>query len=277
MRRILTLAVCASVLCFIAGVAFADCTATCSSGTCTFDGILNTPLGAAVLSVDAQCRLLVGNVGGSGQDGVVQENLNSQYMVTTVATPNFSGSLLGTKAAITQVGTVNGVPNQVVSVTQIVNVTGDMLRMDMDCAYIQVESYSTEIYDNGGLVFAQSPTTEPPVLLFPKGDFIAMACALLPNGDLYTTMSFAGPTPFTLQTRDGNIGPLTGTCVKMRGYRPARVPTMQQAIENRFTNTGTMPIVSLYAGPLPSQDTVCPLAPVPVRPTTWGAVKALYR
>jgi len=61
------------------------CTSSCSSSqNCTFDGIENVALGAATLQVDANCHLIVSNLGGSGQDGVSQINLppNIEEVVT---------------------------------------------------------------------------------------------------------------------------------------------------------------------------------------------------
>jgi len=275
--RILLIAV-ASLGLVVPVAARADCSGSCSGGNCTFDGILNTPIGAASLSIDASCNLVVSGIGSSLTDGVIQGGLNSVYMITTLATPNFSGSALGTRADIRQVGTVNGQPNHEISITRIQNVGGGTVRMDMDCGAIQVAAYSTEVYDNNTLVYAQTPTADTPILLFPQADMEAMACALLPDGDLYTTVRFGGSIPITLQTASGNLGPFTGSCVKIRGYSPALVPTLQEAIENRFKDTGPVSIVSLYAGALPAtNDVVCPGAPVPVRPTSWGSVKILYR
>lgn len=261
----------------VARGAHADCSATCAAGACTFDGIHNAGLGAGALSVDGSCRLVVGGIGSSWLDGVVQDGLASVYMVTELATPNFSLSGLGTAAQIRQIGVVNGVSGREISTSRVINVSGSTIRMDMDCGAIAVAAYSTEIYSNGALVYAQPPNINPPVLLFPKGDMVAMACALLTNGDLYTTVSFGGDVPFTLQTPSGNLGPFTGQCVKLRGFSPALLPTLQEAIENRFKNTGPVTIASLFAGSLPASERVCLGAPVPARARTWGAVKMLYR
>ena len=267
----------AAALAFAPPARAGGCSASCSAGNCTLDGIMNVPLGSGSLSIDASCHLLVSGIGPSGTDGVVQNGLGSVYMVTTLVTPNFSGSILGTEADIRQVGTAGGVAGRELSLTKIQNVNGTTVRLEMDCAAIMVAAYATEIYDASGLVYAQAPTGDNPVLLFPRGDMEAMACALLPDGDLYTTVRFGGAIPITIQTTSGNLGPFTGTCVKMRGYSPAVVPTLQEAIENRFRNTGDVAIASLFAGALPGTDMVCPMAPVPVRGSTWGSIKVLYR
>ena len=115
------------------------------------------------------------------------------------------------------------------------------------------------------------------ILLFPKPDVVAMACALLPNGELYTTLKLGGDVPIQIQSGLEILGPYTGSCVQMRGYNAELLPTKQEAIENRFADTGPIQIQSLFAGSLPTVDTVCPLAPVPARARTWGALKAFYR
>lgn len=254
----------------------ADCTASCTTNMCTFDGILNAPLGAATLSV-AECRLVIDGVSGTGQDGAVQDGLQSTYMVTRLATPNFSGSIQGTRADIRQVGVVNKEPGREISVTTIVNFDGASVRLKMDCAAVGVTSYAVEIYNAGPLVHAQPLATDTPILLFPKVDIQAMACAILPDGELYTTIAFGSATPLTIQTTQGMLGPFTGDCIKLRGFNPASMPTLQSAIENRFRNTGPVTITSLFAGPLPAVDHVCPDAQVPVRVSTWGRIKILYR
>ena len=261
---------------FVPGRTEAACDGSCSPPACTLNGIPNTPLGVASLSIDDGCHLLVSNIGSNGFDGVVQSVPNCVYMVTQLVTPNFSGSILGTRADITQIGAAGGVAGRTISVTTIANVSGALMRVDMDCSTIAVTAYSTEIYNAGGLVYSQPPTVEPPILLFPKSDVVAMACALLPNGDLYTTLKLLSEVPIQIQTSQGTLGPYTGGCIKMSGYNPALVPTLQEAIENRFRNTGTIEIESLYAGDLPDIDTVCPLAMVPIRAHTWGRLKALY-
>lgn len=257
--------------------AAAGCSASCGGGTCTFDGILNFPAGAASLSVDGSCRLVVDGIGSSGLDGVVQAGLSSVYMVTTLATPNFSGSALGTQADIVQVGTAGGQSGREISTTRIANVTGNTLRLEMSCAAIGVTGYSIEVYAAGSLVHTQGLGQDIPILIFPKGDMEAMACALLPGGELYTTIRFGGEVPFTIQTVGGDVGPFNGDCVKLRGFGAADAPTVQEAIDNRFRNTGPVTITSLYAGALPATDHVCPAAPVPARAATWGEVKVIYR
>jgi hypothetical protein len=276
MRACLPLLLLVLVLQASAAPARADCGATCALGNCTFDGITNFPAGSATLSIDA-CNLLVSGVGSSGLDGVVQAGLSSVYMVTTLATPNFSGSVLGTQADIVQVGVVAGQSGREISTTRIANVTGTTLRLEMSCAAIGVTGYAIEIYAAGTLVHSQPLGQDIPILRFPKGDMEAMACALLPGGELYTTIRFGGQVPLTIQTVGGDLGPYEGDCVKLRGFDPADVPTLQEAIDNRFRNTGAVAITSLFAGGLPTVDHVCPAAPVPVRTSSWGTLKVIYR
>jgi hypothetical protein len=216
-------------------------------------------------------------VGSTYLDGVVQGGLSSVYMVTQLATPNFSGSLLGTGMRVRQVGTVDGQAGREISFSSLVNVNGADVVLDMDCGAIGVAAYSTEVYDDGGLVYAQAPTTYPISIRFAKTDVLGMACAILPDGDVYTTVGFAEARGFTIQTLSGTLGPFTGTCLKLRGYTPTDVPTDQSAIENYLKDTGGLVIASLYAGPLPATDHICPTAPVPTRATSWGQIKLLYR
>lgn len=253
------------------------CDGSCAAGTCTFMGILNTPVGASSLSINGSCQLVVSGVGSTYLDGVIQSGLSSVYMVTTLATPNFSGSLLGTGMRVRQVGTVDGQAGREISFTSMVNVNGSDVLLDMDCGAIGVAAYATEIYDAGGLVYAQAPTTYPPAIRFAKTDALGMACAILPDGDVYTTLSFGEPRGFTIQTLSGTLGPFTGTCLKLRGFSPTNVPTSQSAIENYLKDTGGLVIASLYAGPLPATDWVCATAPVPARPSSWGGLKLRYR
>ena len=96
---------------------------TCSGGSCTFFDILNSPLGSATLSLDGE-QLVISNIGGSGQDGVIQSPLDSLFMRTTLASPNFSGSVLGSIAEIRQVGVADGVPGTELMLTKIVNFGG---------------------------------------------------------------------------------------------------------------------------------------------------------
>ena len=42
----------------------------CEENVCTFNGIINTALGDAKLSLSEQCKLIIGNIGSSGEDGI---------------------------------------------------------------------------------------------------------------------------------------------------------------------------------------------------------------
>jgi hypothetical protein len=242
--------------------ALADCSSTCSGGTCLFDGIRNYPLGAASLSLTAECHLRVDGIGSSGFDGVVQDSLGSTYMVTTLGTPNFSGSILGTRAAIRQVGVVDGEDGHEISLTRVTNVDGANVELIMDCGAILVREYIVEIYDGGQLVEERVLHGNAiPYLRFGKVDLEAMACAILGNGDVYTTVRLGNAVPIYI--REGSfVGPFVGSCVRMWGRRPVRVPSLQEAIENRFIDSGPVILTSVFAGALPDTDRVCPEASV---------------
>jgi len=277
-----TLAATAALFLSPSGRAEAECDGSCIGTECTFQGIANAPLGEATLRIEGPpCRLVVDGIGSSGQDGVVQTGLSSDvsscYMVTGLETPNFSGAILSTRVTILQRGVVDGTSGREISELRIRPVTNDLLRIEMDCAAIDVHSYSVEVYHDGELVADEPLTNDIPILHLPKGDVEAIACAILPSGDVYTSVRFGGPVEMTLQTIGGPVGPITGECVRMRGLAPDLLPSMQESIENVFKDTGPVTITSLYAGLLPSVDSVCPEAIVAAEPTSWSRLKARYR
>ena len=227
----------------------ATCDASCEDNQCIFQGLNNVALGNAELSIDEQCRLVVGNIGGSGRDGVVQRGLQTQYMKTTLATPNFSGSRLGTRAEIRQLALVDGVPQETM-LTRIVNFNGDEVRHSIDCSAIRIARYTIEIYDADVLV-KRIDTINPPLMTSPKEDMLSMACGIWPNGDVYTVFRLAKPQPITFLDRQIEGGPFTGDVVFVAGFDPADVPTLQTDIENVFLATGPVVLAAMEAGPIP--------------------------
>jgi hypothetical protein len=114
----------------------------CHNGICVFDGTLNVPLGNASLAVNDQCQLVVKNIGSSGLDGVIQPSfVGATVMTTNLASPNFSGSIQGTKAVVIQHGVVDGKFNEEISIMEVVNFDGANLRISASCQAIGVAGY----------------------------------------------------------------------------------------------------------------------------------------
>jgi hypothetical protein len=233
------------------------CTSSCAGGICTFRDIRNVPLGNATLALNDACQLMVDDIGGSGQDGVVQDQLQSVYMKTTLATPNLSGSLTGTSATIRQVGIVDGQPGKEIMLTRIVNFNDTHIRYSVDCGAVQVAGYSIDIYKGKKHVQHQDLGINPPVLLYPKEDLVSMACGIWPNGDVYTVFRLGSPQPISLQTSPTSTGPFTGDVVFVSAFSPQHLPTQQTAIENVFFATGPVTLASVEAGSLPGAGTPC--------------------
>lgn len=242
----------ATLLSIAAESASSVCTSTCDpDGTCIFGGLKNTPEGNAVLSIDNQCRLVVGNIGGSGLDGVIQTYDPAPFMITRLAVPNFSGSIQGTSAVIKQIGIAGGQPDQEISFLRFVNFNDTDVRIDVNCLEIGASSYSLEVYQGHQLVSFQNLGIDPPVLFLPKEDLVQIACGIRPDGDVYTSFQLLEAQPFTIQTTVANPGPFVGDFVIVNGHSPAVVPTAQTAIDNIFTATGNVTMTSMAAGPLP--------------------------
>ncbi len=245
------------VLVFVGSqVAAQQCLSSCAAdGTCTFDGLLNTPLGDATLSINDQCQMVVQGIGGSGEDGVVQSDLNSTVMSTSLATPNFSGSIIGSKATITQLGVVDGQPDKEVMVTTIVNFNGDDVKTIVDCSAIEVLGYTVEIYQGLVLVSRQNVGVGPPSLFYPREDLLSLTCGIEPNGDVFTAIRLENPQPIRVETPISDPGPFTGDLILVFANKPGLIPTLQTAIQNVFFNTGDVTMSSMFAGALQSRCT----------------------
>lgn len=252
------------------------CNASCKGEGCTFRGLQNTALGGATLSIDPNCRLLIQDVGGSGNDGVSQTGLASSYMKTTLGTPNFSESVLGTSMDIRQVGVVDDDQDQEIMLTRIVNFSGTDLRHSISCSEILVEGYRVWIYNGTELVKFQELGVDPPLLNYPKVDIHWIACGIRPNGDAYTVFRLGSAQSITVVTAP-EPGPFDGDLVFVEAFSPQRLPTQQNAIENTFFATGTLAIASMEAGALPGQVPPCSNPAdasklVAFATTAWGAI-----
>lgn len=223
--------------------------ASCNSTSCTFDGLINLPLGNATLSINQAGELVVDNIGSSGQDGVVQTQLQSLYMKTSLGTPNFSASILGTSANIRQVGDVGGQSGVEIMLTKMVNFNGSDIRHSIDCSVIQVQGYIIHIYNGNLLVETQNLGADPPLLLYPKEDLDTIACGIWPDGNLYTVFKLGSPQPISLLTSSVNQGPFIGDKVLVTALSPPEPATIQTDIENTFVNTGPMRLTSMEAVP----------------------------
>jgi hypothetical protein len=222
------------------------CTDKCGPGGCTFKGLANIPRGNAILHLNASCQLVVDNITGSGRDGVDQINLSSTFMRTTLALPNFSGSMAGTMAMIRQLGVVEGQPNQEVMFTRVVNYNNTRIRVSVDCSTIFVAKYLVEVYSLGTLVAILDLGIDPPVITLAKVDMRSMACGIEPNGDVFGDFRWGARRRMTL-LGVGATGSVTGDRVNVRGLSPGRVATLQQTIENVFMNTGPVTLAGMVA------------------------------
>jgi hypothetical protein len=231
----------------------------CSETACVVAGIKNVAFGNATFEA-APDGLIVNGIGSSILDGAKQVDLDehdSRYMVTTLATPNFSLSISGTRAEIDQIGFADSASGRLISTNIIENYDGDNVQVMMTCGFF-VEGYTVSVYQDGALVAERPFHLFPPVIRYPKEDLLAMACGLEDDGNLYTTMRFGSSIPIEIQTAEGFIGPFEGSCVRFQAFNPAVELGLQESIVNRFANTGPVKVVGLYAGPLVIPDTLCP-------------------
>jgi len=219
----------------------------CVGNSCMFFGVLNSPLGDATLSIDND-QLVIDNIGGSGQDGVIQAPLDSLFMRTTLA-PNFSGSIQGMQVEIRQVGIAGGQAGAELMLTKIINFDGDTIRHSIDCSAVQVAKYVLNVYNHGILVEMQDLGVNPPLLTYPKTDIASIACGLWPNGDLYTVIQFDVPQAITVLTSPTDEGPFVGDSILVSAISPQQFPTLQTAIENRFLNVPQIRLVGMEAEP----------------------------
>lgn len=245
------------LLCSATSVSYAQgCSSSCSGETCNFQGLLNVPLGEADLSITEQCHLLVDNIGPSmvgGDDGVVQTSLSSVYMKTTLATPNFSQSILGTEANIRQLGIVDALPGGEIMLTRIFNFDGDTLGLIINCQALSVAGYSIDIYNGSVLVGHVDHPGSAPIMSFPKTDLKSIACGIYPDSDVYTVLELGAPVPITVLTGT-NPGPFVGDMLFVEAFEPSALATVQTDIENRFLDTGPVTMESMVAlGSLPCE------------------------
>ena len=220
------------------------CSGSCSGGNCIFGEMLNVPLGDASISINPECQLVVDDIGESAEDGVVQTELDSVYMKTTLATPNFSMSIVGSLARIRQVGIVDGQPGGEVMLTRIWG-DGANVGLSINCTALFVAGYSIDIYNDGVLAGHVDHDSSPPILLYPKEDLRSIACGIYPDADVYTVIELGGPQPITVTSSTTNPGPFVGDMLFVEAFGPFAKATSQTDIENRFFHTGPVTMAEM--------------------------------
>lgn len=251
-----------TVFAFFSSASQADsqaCDSSCSDGTCVFDGLVNVPIGAATLSVNEGCQLVIDGIGSGGGDGVEQVGLESIFMATELLTPNFSLSIVGTSAVIRQVGIAGGKTQQELMLTRVINYNDTNVRLSISCAEVLVQEYVLQIYDGETLVSSQSLGASTPLIIYPKADMARMACAILPNSDLTAEIEMGASCPFSVLSPGADPGPFEGDRIFVYGLTPLVQPELQTAIENRFAATGG-PVVITHMEVEPAPSSGVPLA-----------------
>ena len=244
-----------------AGSALAEidvCTSSCDGNECVFREMLNLPLGQGELSITDECNLLIDNIGPSSQDGVVQPEIDSVYMKSTLATPNLSLSGQSALVEIRQVGIVDGQPGGEIMLTRIFNIDGNRLGHSVNCTALSVTGYEIYIYNGTQLVAQVEHGTNPPILVYPKSDLNSIACGIYPDSDVYTVFRLGAPVPIEVFTSATDPGPFVGDMVFVKAVGPNVTPTLQTDIESRFFLTGPVLMTSMErADTLPGQGDSC--------------------
>lgn len=128
---------------------FAPCTAGCSSPqSCTIDGMLNTSLGDATLSINDECHLTVNNIGPSGQDGFAQAALpaRTREFVTTFDCPNFLESSADARENVIVYAEV---PGGVFYRFEVENIGDGMMEMRPDFSPVGATRYTITVLNDG--------------------------------------------------------------------------------------------------------------------------------
>jgi hypothetical protein len=140
--------------------AFASCSSSCpSQQACTFQGIANTALGSATLSINSSCNLVVDNIGPTGQDGVSQSSLppNTNEVVSEILCPNFATSKQGDMAIMTVRANV---PGGVFYTLSIKNIGNSMMEMRPDFSPVGATRYTVTVMNGASVagVFSDLPS-----------------------------------------------------------------------------------------------------------------------
>jgi len=109
--------------------------------------VSNVSLGNATLSVNAACRLVVGNLGATGQDGVSQVSLpaNTHQVATGFVEPNFGpSSQIGDREDITVHANV---PGGVYYRLTVENMGNDTVQVRPDFSPIGATLYTIMVFN----------------------------------------------------------------------------------------------------------------------------------
>ena len=206
---------------------------------CTFDGIPNIAQGQAALFLNNECHLEVLNIGSSGQDGVTQSPLppNSTKMVTGLDVPNFGASIVGTKAVFNMFA-----DNQLLSTLTIENIADGVVQAQGDFSPAGATMYRVKLFVGNQVVGDFFPLPQA-VTIMHKNDLVAVDCKIDPQCEI--TYELVDPRPVTVV----GGGTVTADGLALIALDPAVHHTAQTAIENFFTNTGTIEMTYQFAGP----------------------------
>jgi hypothetical protein len=245
----------------------ATCPIACDAGGCTVNEILNVPIGDVEVTITDACELQVDGMStiDPPQEGAAQITLStperdSCFMETILGTPNFSQSIAGSVAEIRQVGVVDGMSGHEIMLTRIANFDGALVQHSVNCDAVQAESYEAHIYSGTIHVVSQNVGPQPPIMVYPKVDLLDMACGILTNGDLYTVFHLGAAQPIEFVGAlppAASPGPFLGDTVFVFALNPAGHSTLQETIENRFSQTGPIRVRSVYAGHVPGVGEPC--------------------
>jgi hypothetical protein len=165
-----------------------------------FRGLLHSPLGNATLAVNAQDRLVVGNIGTRGGDGV---------SIDVVRASSFSMDLLqfppglppGSQFEFFADGTVAGTPNLRVAELRGTMTTALRIRLDAEFPGLTPAPKAVEVYFEGILVGTMPFVTTDQVATVPSNGWpttFAIRREVIPQQRPALVCEWPGPTLITL-------------------------------------------------------------------------------
>jgi len=206
---------------------------------CVLDGINNLAVGAANLAIDADCNLVVGNIGSSGEDGVSQDlPAGTQKMVTGLVAPNFTMSMPGTKVSVDMIADV---PGGLFSNFSIENIGMETLRTNGDFSPIGASLYTVHVFLDGVLVDEFKDLTSGELLHNPLTSFTEIDCTI--DGDI----TYCTDRPVSVALIDGSSSFGNRFCITAQNAQVTG--TVQLQIDNYFADTGDVSMTFQYAGP----------------------------
>lgn len=221
--------------------------------SCTFDGLSNTALGSATLSINGNGHLLVANIGSSGQDGVSQHAPNNQTKLLGMGLecPNFAAAITGTRARIEMYGDL---PNP--SLCSILTVEGvndpgpadTKLSTTFDMSPVGTSLYTVKGM-LGSMTVKMLTGQSLPVLMSPLVDYEDMACGIDPNGKLTIHYRLTNAVP--VMYPDATTVNSDEIWVTAENMGPT-IPTTQTRMDALFRNTGNIIINNETFLPVPT-------------------------